>query len=222
MQSSFAVFAEHTNALDVRFLTKLDRIASDEDICRVLGSKHVVGLRQMHGNTALVVREASSRILEADAVVTDVPGLILTVRFADCQGLTVYAPKQHVVALIHAGWKGMCAKVITNTFRLLASEWGVVPEETLVYIGPSLCTSCADFTNPHAEAPELKDCIQGSSIDLQAASEQELLNLGVRTTSIERHLDCTRCKPDLYWTYRGGDREKVGVGNVNVLTARLL
>lgn len=219
--SPFSLLAPFASALDVRFLTREDEISSDADIVRMTGAKNIVGLYQMHGNCAARVREPSSRILQADAVATDTPGLTLTIRFADCQNLIVYAPKKNVVCLVHAGWKGMRSSVITSAFALLKKDWNIDPQETFVALGPSLCTPCAEFSDPHKEVPELQDFIRGKSIDLRAAADSELASLGVLHKNIQRLPDCTRCIPKKYWTYRGGDREKVSKGFVNALAVTL-
>lgn len=220
--SPFSLLAPFAAALNVRFLTRGDNVSSDADIARITGEKNIVGLHQMHGKHAVRVSEPSSRIIQADAVATDEPGLTLTVRFADCQNLIVFEPKKNVVCLVHAGWKGMRLNVITSAFTLLKKEWDIDPKETFVALGPSLCTTCAEFSDPEKEVPELKDFIRGKSIDLRAASDAELASLGVPKKSVERLKDCTRCHPEAYWTYRGGDREKVSKGFVNALAVRLL
>ena len=110
---------------------------------------------------------------------------------------------------------------MTPTFLLLKSEWGIVPEDVFVALGPSLCTPCAEFTDPKREVPELHEFIREQSIDLRAALESQLAKSGVPSEHIERMSDCARCSPERYWTYRGGDREKVRDGSINCLAATL-
>lgn len=209
---------QNHHSLDVQFLRREDACSSDKDIARITGKHSLVSLRQMHGNTALRVTEPSSRVLEADAIATDVPGLTLTIRFADCQGFVLYEPTKKVIAVVHAGWKGMCKKIITSTLTLLKQEWDIDLKNILVGAGPSLCRSCAEFTDPMREAPELSAFVDGRTIDLQASATAEFLSLGVKRDNIERMPDCTRCHPETYWTYRGGDREAVTQGLTNVFT----
>lgn len=206
---------QNHHSLDVQFLRREDACSSDNDIARVTAKKNLVSLRQMHGNIAHKVSDPSSRVFEGDALATNIPGLTLTIRFADCQGFVLYDPAKNVIAVIHAGWKGMCKKIITSTFTLLKKEWGIDPKDVLVGAGPSLCTACAEFTDPLKEASELASFIDGRTIHLQASATAEFLSLGVRRENIERMSDCTRCHPEKYWTYRGGDRESVMQGFTN-------
>lgn len=207
--------------LDLRFFTRVDDIGSDVDIAKAIGQENVVGLIQEHGSRAHVVRVASSRVLRGDALFTDTPGLTLTIRFADCQNAVIVAPKRRVVGLVHAGWRGVQSRVMSSAFRLLKEEWGIQPEDVFIGLGPSLCTACAEFTDPGREVPELHEFFQDRCIDLRAALDAELADIGVPTENIERLTDCTRCHPETYFTYRGGDRDLVKNGKVNCLAVTL-
>lgn len=216
--SPFPLLQQFDNLVDISFFSRADAISTDADIAQLTGSTRVVGLKQVHGNQAVIVREPSSRIIEADAVATDEAGMTLSIRFADCQSAVILVPTRGVVALVHAGWKGVRSRVMSSAFALLKTEWGISPEETWLGLGPSLCTTCADFTDPETEVPELRAFIHGRSIDLRAALDAQLNAIGVPPAQRQRMPDCTRCHPETYFTYRGGDHEKVTQGFVNCLT----
>lgn len=217
----FQILAPYKEEFDLRFLTKEDNVHNDAEIGTLSGAKRTVGLRQLHGSVVHVVREPSSRVLDGDGLVTDVPGLTLTIRFADCQGLVIYAPKHNVVGLIHAGWRGVVAGVIPSFFATLTSEWNIDPTDTFVGIGPSLCEQCADFSEPATEVPSLKEFTKGKHVDLRGAADAQLRKAGVQEANIERSSECTRCMPERYWTYRGGHREEVREGYVNCFAVEL-
>lgn len=217
----FQLFRQFQDLIDVRFLARADAAANDADIARITGRKNFVSLRQMHGNIAVRVRTPSSRVLEADALATDEPGLTLTIRFADCQGAVIFDPKKRVVCLVHAGWRGVRSRVMTEAFEMMRAEWGVDPEDVFVGLGPSLCAKCAEFTDPLAEVPELKDFIRGRTVNLRTALDDELVGLGVQKRRIERMVDCTRCHPETYFTYRGGDKEAVTNGCINAFAVTI-
>lgn len=217
----FTHLRQFQDLLDVRFLTREDTVSSDADITKITGRTNIVSLKQMHGNVAVRVASPSSRVLEADTLVTDTKGLTLTIRFADCQAAVIVHPRDRIVCLVHAGWRGVRAKAMTSAYDMLRAEWNVHASDTFVGLAPSLCTTCSDFTDPATEAPELKDFFHGTTIDLRAALDDELHGIGVPKERILRLPDCTRCHPDLYWTYRGGDREKVQQGFVNCLAVTI-
>lgn len=45
-------------------------------------------------------------LLGYDAFVTNLPGVAIGVRTADCIPVLLYDPEKRVVAAVHAGWKG--------------------------------------------------------------------------------------------------------------------
>ena len=70
----------------------------------------ILSVKQVHGTDALIVdrpvEEGDAFEGGWDALVTDQPGLMVTVRTADCVPVLLYDPERRVVAAIHAGWRG--------------------------------------------------------------------------------------------------------------------
>src|SRR3989338_5781864 len=128
----FARLQPFQNHLHVVFSHKGDDIFSDDQACAKIGASQISALRQIHGNRILYVKEGMNRTEEGDALITDIPGLALEIRMADCQAFVVYAPKQNIIGLIHAGWRGLEAGIIGNFFAMLQEKWGIVPDETYV------------------------------------------------------------------------------------------
>lgn len=211
-------------SLSVHLLTKEDHIRTDEDIAKAMRTDmhHLAAIWQMHGGDAVRVHDATSRTIKADALFTDVRELTLTLRIADCQGFCVYDPVHKVAGLIHAGWRGVLARVIPHSIELMKREWSSDPADLMVGAAPSLCKKCSEFTDPLKELPGFpRDLIAGRHADLREATLRQFDACGVLRGDIERMEDCTRCHPDKYWTYRGGDKEAVMKGNTNVLTCVL-
>ncbi len=221
IQSPFQLFRQFQDLVNITLLTREDKIFSDADIARATGCTNIVSLQQMHGNTAVRVHTPSLRMVEADALATDVPGLTLTIRFADCQNAVIFEPKERIVCLVHAGWRGVESRVMTSAYELLRAEWNIDPANTYVALGPSLCKKHSEFTDAATEAPGLKDFIRARSIDLRLALDDELSAIGVAKQKIERNEECTCCHTDRYVSYRGGDKEAVQKGCVNSLAVTL-
>jgi hypothetical protein len=217
----FRLFRPFTSRLKLNLFEKKDEICGRDDLIRSTGSDKLVGLRQVHGNRAVVVRSPSWREIEADAVFTDIPGLTLSVSFADCQNLVLFEPKRKVIGVVHAGWRGVAADIVTRALELLSREWGISAGEIFIGAGPSLCTRCAEFSDPENEVPALRDFISGRTIDLRGALENQLKLKGAKANRFERMAACTRCEPGRFWTYRGGHKKEVQNGNINCLTAMI-
>jgi len=215
----FSIFIPFNKHLKVVLFTKEDSVTTDEQVAQALGVSDVAGLWQEHGNKTIRVDSPVNRDQKADGMITDRPNLVLTVRTADCQPFVIFVPDKNVLGILHVGWKGLAAGAIPEFFKVLKNEWGIEPSETVVAAGPSLCMKCADFTDPKMELSGIdKKFIEGNCADLRSAADEEFFKLGVKKGNFERNPDCTRCNPEKYWTYRGGDKEDVIKGHTNVTT----
>lgn len=201
---------------------KTDALRTDEDLQEKMGTDQFVSLKQVHGNTVVIVDEASHRMIEGDAAATITPNLWLTIRAADCQQIAIYAPGKNVIGIAHAGWKGLKAGVVPALLQRMKAEWGIDGSKTIAIAGPSLCTSCAEFSDPTVELAGLDEhFFHGRNADLRSIADAQLMHEGILQQNIIRSLDCTKCMNGLYWSYRGEDKEKVKEGWGNVLAVRM-
>ncbi len=189
---------------------------------KALNTSTLASAEQTHDNKTTVVREPKFRINDADGLATDTKNLTLSIRVADCQSFVVYEPKSNVVGVLHAGWKGIINRAIPEFFKALHDEWNIEAGDTFVGAGPSLCQACAEFTDPAIELPGIDArFITGRCADLRGYADRQLMDAGVRHGRIERMQDCTKCKHNIYYSYRGGDRDAVKAGFENVMTCVL-
>jgi YfiH family protein len=76
-------------------------------------------------------------IAKTDALVTAEPGIVLVVMVADCVPIVLYDPVAHVLACVHAGWRGTVARVseaAVAKMRALGSR----PEDVVAGVGPAI------------------------------------------------------------------------------------
>lgn len=71
---------------------------------------------------------------EADAAVTRDPDVVLTVRTADCVPVLLAARDGSVLAVAHAGWRGLAGGVLEATLATMAVPTG----DVAAWIGPSI------------------------------------------------------------------------------------
>ena len=170
-----------------------------------------VYLRQVHGRTVAVLEDgdvtdgADPFLLgEADAVVTDRPDRLLSILVADCQAVMLYDPVRSVIANIHSGWRGSVANIIGCTVAVMQERFACRPADILAGIGPSLGPCCAEFVNFRREIPRPLWCYQVSEnhFDFWALSRDQLVEAGLRPQHIEVGGICTRCRSDLFFSYR--------------------
>lgn len=76
--------------------------------------------------------------MRGDALVTQLPQVLLTVQAADCLPVLLYDPVRRVVAAIHAGWRGTLARIVERTVGSLRLRYGSEPKEVRAAIGPGI------------------------------------------------------------------------------------
>lgn len=95
--------------------------------------KNPIWIQQVHGKTVLPAIE-QNRNKEADATISDQPHEICVVLTADCLPVLITDKKGKKVAAVHAGWRGLAKKILTETLCRLQ----IPAEETLIWLGPAI------------------------------------------------------------------------------------
>ncbi|GAB0116208.1 peptidoglycan editing factor PgeF [Acidisoma sp. 7E03] len=121
-----------------------DRAAVLENRGRVaaaLGARpeHLLGLTQVHSAAVVTVTEpwAPGEGPRADALVTRVPGLALSVITADCGPILFADTAAGVVGAAHAGWRGAVAGVLEATVEAMLAL-GAQRERIVAVVGPCI------------------------------------------------------------------------------------
>lgn len=167
-----------------------------------LDAAHVVSMAPVHGNDVASVEATSAGpVPEVDALVTTVPGLALLVLAADCVPIVLGDGASGVVAVVHAGWRGVLSDVVGTTLEAMADH-GARLDRTRAIVGPAICGSCYDvprerFDDVVAVAPGAAAVAAGGrpGLDLRAAVVDRLRGSGVATAL---HGGCTVESTDLF------------------------
>lgn len=73
-----------------------------------------------------------------DAFITNLPGVSIGVRTADCVPILLYDPVHRVIAAVHSGWKGTVLKISQGVIDLMEEVYGSKPAELRAVIGPAI------------------------------------------------------------------------------------
>lgn len=73
-----------------------------------------------------------------DAFVTNLTGVAIGVRTADCVPILLYDPVKRAVAAVHAGWKGTVLRISQNALELMAFRFGSSAADVKAVIGPAI------------------------------------------------------------------------------------
>jgi polyphenol oxidase len=142
-----------------------------------------------------------------DAISTRLTQIALLVTHADCQAAIFYDPINHVVANVHAGWRGNVKNIYGKTVEFMKDRYGSSPQNLHVCISPSLGPNDAEFINFRTELPESfwDYQVKPFYFDLWSISKHQLKNAGVLEHHIQIAGISTLSNPDDYFSYR---REK--------------
>ena len=92
----------------------------------------------VHSDNILVLGNETKTISEADAIITHLTNIPFLITYADCVPILLFAPEKKVVGLIHAGWKGTCAKITEKTIIAMQENYLVRPSQIFAAIGPAI------------------------------------------------------------------------------------
>lgn len=215
-----AVYTRHGGVSEPPYLSlnvscatgdRMERVAINlQRIQQTLGARRLVGMKQVHGTRIVVLSAAQdpgpeADPFQADAMVTNLPGVALMVKQADCQAVILFDPEKKVIANVHCGWRGNTSNLLGRVIETMRTAFGCIPANLRAAIGPSLGPCCAEFTTYEALFPDSfrRYMVRRNYFDLWEISRRQLIQAGLRDDRIETAGVCTRCRTDLFFSYRG-------------------
>lgn len=168
-----------------------------------------VTLKQVHSETIVDIDVPHTGV--GDGLITHRTGVHLGIKVADC--LPVYLFNDRKVCIIHCGWRGMINGIAQRAARFM---------DTYLYaLGASIGSCCYEIQDDVVRifspgyGPAITHRDNKYFLDLKKAVIQDL--------GIERlvgSLDlCTKCRPDHFYSFRGGDRDERNCATVVFGTA---
>jgi YfiH family protein len=140
-----------------------------------------------------------------DGFFSQLPGLLMMIKVADCQAILLYDPTRKVAGIIHAGWRGSVKNIVGKAIRLMVAQYNSNPSDIIAGVGPSLGPCCSEFLNWQEELPSNFSRFQVSAnhFDFWAITQLQLMESGVMREKIEIAGLCTKCHPEVFYSYRG-------------------
>jgi hypothetical protein len=129
-----------------------------------------IGMRQIHSDIVRVANPADAEPLaqttKADALITNEPGLLLTVQVADCVPIFLADKKRHAIAAIHSGWRGTLQRIAEKALGRMQMEFGTRPQDVIAALGPGIGQCCFEVgpevaAEYAAKFPDAREWFQG-------------------------------------------------------------
>jgi YfiH family protein len=164
----------------------------------------MASLKQIHSSVVLVADRAGL-IGEGDALVTAQPGIAVSVRTADCYPILLADSRRHVVAAVHAGWRGTAARIVPEAIAKMRAQWGTGPQDIYAAIGPGIGGCCHEVGSEVARQFGAK----AGRLALAEANRCQLIDSGVENGHIDVLGLCTFCDPAQFHSFRR-DKDEAG------------
>ena len=163
-------------------------------------------LKQVHGNKVVDTEASATGVQEADACIARGAATVCAVLVADCIPVLLSNRAGSVVAVAHAGWRGLAHGVIERTVEATGER----PDDLLAFLGPGIGPLAfevgADVRNaflsverrdaaaftPHAPDKWLADLFMLARHRLQRAGLSSISGGGL----------CTYAHPGRFFSYR--------------------
>ena len=160
-------------------------------------------LNQVHGSDIVHLDDWHAGIA-VDGAWTDRPGQVAVVLTADCLPVLLADEAGHVVAAVHAGWRGLAAGILEHAVETLP-----VASDTLhAWIGPAICGDCYQVGDDVREAMLACDPAAAGAFrpdgdrwraDLKALAAARLARHRVHVHDAGR---CTHGEPESFYSFR--------------------
>jgi len=188
--------------------------------------EHFITPQQVHGNTIVCIDETNlnEQFENTDGLITQLKGIALGTRVADCQGILLYDPEHQVIGNIHSGWRGTLQRIGSHAVQIMQETYHTQPQNLKVYLSPSIHQCCFEiweevkqkFEKEFSEIP-FDDLLKKGDfkeeqkyyLDLIALNRRVLNNLWIPEENISASELCSCCHKETIHSYRG-DKETSG------------
>jgi YfiH family protein len=169
-------------------------------------------IHQVHGPDVAVARaaEAFECGVKADALVSDDPRRVVSVKYADCVPILVSTLDGRVVAAVHAGWRGVVAGIVPAAVGRLAEIAQCAAGEVVAAVGP--CIGVERFEVGAEVAEQIARVISNLKfqishagkplVDLREAVRRQLIDAGIPADRIDGTDRCTYRHAEEFFSHR--------------------
>ncbi len=193
-----------------------DRKISHGDFLKRLGivPEGLARLEQVHGGKVVKIdakTDLSGEIAGADGAITNVKGIALSVRTADCLPILFYDPEHHCCGIAHAGWKSTKERISNNVVEAMKANYKSAPSRLLVGMGPALRQCCYEVNSEflvHFPDSVVK-MAHKHYFDLVGENAMQLIAAGISAKNIFDCGICTACRNGEFFSFRK-EKEKAG------------
>lgn len=166
-------------------------------------------LAQVHGADGMLVtrgQTVSPFLIDGDFLITQDLHCGIGVMTADCLPVVCYDPKNHIVGIAHAGWRGAVAGVVDSMLFMMRRQCGTQIDDVQFFYGPSAQPCCYEvdeaFIQSIPQGTPVEHREGALYFDLPGFMMRKLAAFGVYASQINRsYASCTICN-DCFCSHR--------------------
>jgi len=102
----------------------------------------LVTVRQIHSDLIHLVSEVPKSPLAGDGLITQRPGILLSILTADCLPVILVDTKRRGVGVFHAGWRGTLKRIVEKGAGEMHRYFNTSPADIRAAIGPGVHGCC--------------------------------------------------------------------------------
>ncbi len=139
-----------------------------------LGITTLFTMNQIHSARVVFFAEPDKqeKQQEADAAFTDLPGIGLGIKVADCLPVYIWSCKPPVVGLAHCGWRGTATRLAEKLAQQMSERFSVPLPRLHFALGPCICADC--YVVGEDVAAEFRQQFPSADRFLRPAEQQEV------------------------------------------------
>jgi YfiH family protein len=167
----------------------------------------VATARQIHSDRVLFA-ESNQGLGEGDAIITNVSGVGIAIKTADCYPILLADPRNKAVGAVHAGWRGTAAEIVKKTLVEMRARFGTEARDVRAAIGPGIGVCCYEVGDEVARQFKKRG---RTHLDLAKENAEQLAKAGVLPENTQALGICTYCDAERFFSFR---REKEHAGRM--------
>lgn len=171
-----------------------------------INPEKIVFANQVHGTMVKKVSSADcgSFIVDCDGLITNDKNICLCIFTADCMPVFLASRDYSVVAMVHAGWRGLAGGIIESATIRFLEDFGISSQDIFAYIGPHVNKCC------YQVGDELKKAFNSPAdeeyFSLSQEAKSQMKKLGIKKVYVNSH--CTCHEYEMFYSYRREPTDK--------------
>ncbi len=143
-----------------------------------------------------------------DGVFTKEKNVLLMTFYADCTPIYFYDSAQHIVGMVHSGWRGTAKRIVEKGISFMKETYQTRIEDLQLVIGPSAGSCCYEIDDAvKSQFPNYESFFTPTReghylMDIKGINKAIILEQGLLESQVEMSQACTLCQTQSYFSFR--------------------